>query len=389
MKKKEEASTLSGKMTKVEQTELAKKLEVLVEKRLGAHYGFSHKGTDSLITLKIVTSEEKYIRWVKDLLKPYNLPALRTRKNHGSGMKTTLLIDVSKISSETKTKIENDFKQISSVLAKKRRSIDSLKPEEKIVNVEQPQNETVISSSEKENRRPRKENPHRACLRYLLKVFSSEGLDFSKLNLSQENQTFRLSGGRDSIMMIKLASEVINYYFGDKVSCVLSDDNGPSLICSGWEETKNSQSKKYHFCPPSPEMEEKDILSRLQRVLKSKKYLSSKDGDGVCVQFKSNKRDDLFLALLEMGWNIKERKHGFIVYPLGYKEPSSENFGKGQEEVKEDAFNKLCELIESEDFNLLDEILKKKLLEKKEDFLKNKRREELSAYAESLLAVLK
>jgi len=392
MVEKEKKPSSGKKMSKVEQIELAKKLEVLIEKRLGAHYGFSHNGTDSLVSLKIVTSEEKYIRWVKDFLKPYKLPTLRTKKNHGSGMKTTILINIPKISSETKTKIESDFSRITSALVKKKGKMLGVdkKPEQ---NPEQPNQELVVPAPTK-IRRTKKECDHYAFSRFLSKVLAFEGLNFKDLSLTRCDKLFRINS--EDAEVLKLIAEASDYYFGKKVSCVVADNNGVGLSFERAGE-ECEQSQKFNFCYSPVVVDEKDIERRLQRILPSRKYHLTQDGEFVRVVFKSKKVDDLVLALLEMGWNISDPKNGFTVLPRFYKESNDSSQPEidakvtekvSKEDAREVAFQELCTLVESEDFVLLDESLKKEVLDKKEEYLRLKRVEKVTAQARYLLEAL-
>ena len=81
----------------------------------------------SRILLKITSSEKKYINWANDFLKHFKLPRLRTMKNHGSGMKTTILINVSKISKESIEKIDMDHQKLIKEMGT-RKNHQSLKP---------------------------------------------------------------------------------------------------------------------------------------------------------------------------------------------------------------------------------------------------------------------
>ncbi|NCU28564.1 MAG: hypothetical protein EOM85_02755 [Candidatus Moranbacteria bacterium] len=393
MGKSKKVSTLplAQKMSKVEQVKLAKKLEVLIEKNAGSHYKFEHSGTDMLVKLKITTSEEKYATQAGKFLEQYNLVFLSNKKNHGSGMKTTILINIPKMSPESKAKIEDDFNKITTALVKKKKVVDAPESEKA---PEQAQKEEV-SLLPKKIRRAKKECPHYAYSRYLSKVLSFEGYSFKELSLKHADKIFQISC--EDAEMIKIIAEATDYYFGKKISCVLAGNKG---ICLSFEEAgeESAQSQKYYFCYSPIEIEEKDIERRLKRVLKSNKYRLETDGPFVCVKFKSSKAEELIFSLMEMNWNIKESEGGFTVLPRFYKAPPvSDLLDKSISEVhekvdKEDEkdliFQKLCELIESEDFNLLDDLLKERILQKKEDHLKFKRREEVTAYAENLLAIL-
>lgn len=393
MVEKEKKLSSGKKMSKVEQIELAKKLEVLIEKRLGGHYGFSHNGTDSLVSLKIVTSEEKYIRWVKDFLKPYKLPTLRTKKNHGSGMKTTVLINIPKIPSETKTKIESDFSRITSALVKKKgRIVGADKKSEQ--NQEQLNQEMIVPAQTK-SRRTKKECDHYAFSRFISKVLAFEGLNFKDLSITRCDKLFRINS--EDAEVIKLIAEASDYYFGKKVSCVVADNKGVCLSFEGADE-ECEQSQKFNFCYSPVVVDEKDIEKRLQRILPSRKYRLTQDGKFVHVVFKSKKMEELMFALLEMSWNIKDNENGFTVFPRFYEKPTNSSQPETKAEgaanqviiqkIREDAFQELCALVESEDFVFLDESLKKEVLDKKEEYLRLKRVEKVTAQARYLLEAL-
>lgn len=200
-------------MDKIEQIELAKKLETLVEKRIGSHYGFEHRGTPKSVTLKITTSEVKYIRWAEKFLEPYKLPRKRMMKNHGSGMNTTILVDVSKIPEETKTKIENDFNTMLAEIAKK-----SKNPRQRYI-AKAEKEKLIFAESEAvevpKNKEERFSNPHFAYSRFISSVLKFEGRNFKDLEKIKEGTMVKISS--EDFQTIKILEQATNYYFGKRL----------------------------------------------------------------------------------------------------------------------------------------------------------------------------
>ena len=254
-------------------------------------------------------------------------------------------------------------------------------------------------------------------VKYLKSVLRFEGLDSKAFSVKKDGEDKFVLCSKDAYI-ITTAEEVINFYFGEKIANLYigNEDN-----CISFTSTKSQspQAKKFSFCSAPEEKENiQDIERRLNRVFSSKKYVIQKTKEGFDVNFQVKGLVELRFALIDMGWKIKDKDDGFsIVITRMAKTPqdltpntkpahkpvqktekeeqsprsilaSASSDSKESLNAKEEAFKKLCELIESEDFNLLSDLLKERVLQKKEDYLKFRRREEVTLYAENLLAIL-
>lgn len=256
--------------------------------------------------------------------------------------------------------------------------------------------------------------------KYLKSVLRFEGLDSKAFNVKKDGEDKFVLCSKDAYI-IKTAEEVINFYFGEKIANLYigNDDH-----CISFTSTKSQspQAKKFSFCSsPEGKVDIKDIEKRLKRVFSSNKYTIFKTTKGEFqfhVRFPVKGLIDLRFALSDMGWKIKEDDGGFYVAvlpsgkiqkevipvqemnPKPYLEQASSpeasldsnsDVVQSEKEIlmtRDEAYRLLCELVESEDFNLLDKNLQERILSKKEDYLKDKKREEVTAYAESLLEIL-
>lgn len=295
---------------------------------------------------------------------------------------------------------------------------DRLKPNQKKQNMKKLKDENLADNSGQVESLDFK-TPHCSkyeFAKYLKSVLRFEGLDTKAFSIKKEGDNLKLCS-KDPYVT-RTAEEAINYYFGKQVANVYvgNDDHCISFLEAN---EQSAQAKRFSFCPaPEEKADMQDIERRLNRVFSSKKYVIQKTKDGFDVNFQAKGLVELRFALLEMGWKIKDKDGGFSItvtrpakilkdlipntkpahkpvqktesteqshYPVltSVSSDSKESF-----KTKEEAFNKLCELIESEDFNLLDDLLKERVLQKKEDHLKSIRREEVTAYAKNLLAIL-
>lgn len=382
-------------MEKSEQIELAKKIELLVEKRMGSHYGFSHNGTDKTVTLKITSSEMKYINWANDFLKPFKLPRLRTMKNHGSGMKTTILINVSKISKESIEKIDMDHKKLIKEMGT-RKNHQSFKPKP-IERIED--NKEMSTPVVEKQKRSRKACPHYNYSKFLSNVLAFEGFDFKKEAFVRKDGGF-LKVCSENTDVLKLVEQATNYYVGGKVACVFAGNDKNDTCVSFEHKGDNTLRTKYKYCSApnfNSEDMEAEVLKRLNRVHTSRKYVVAQISvSRVKVVYNSINREDLIISLLEMGWKVTDESNGFLVLSSESKDTKKEDeveFSENSEVdnyvEKYDIYEELCKLADSPDFSLLDDELQKEVLLKRDAFIRKKKVAEVSIYAKSLLDKLK
>lgn len=342
------------KNNKTAQIKLSKKIEVLVEKRVGSYFSFSHNGTDTSVTLVISTSDERYIKRARTFLKNYKLPRRYTKKTHGSGMKNTILVNVSAIPEETKKMIEEDFGLIA--FGHKPKVTETIS-EDKVVKV-----------------RSRKDLTFYPFLRFLSSIFSFEGLDSSLVQKTRKGSEIKIEADPYTIDIVARAT---SYYFGEKV---LSQDRSFNLNLDGKEICQIAKDFKFTLPPVGGESVE-SVLKRLCRVFLSRKYKVDKKESGYQVSLRSNKLDSMVLALLDMGWNIEEASgEGFFILTVKKKVESTDS--------KEGVYQELISFSKSEDFELLESSLKEEVARKITEHEKALRAEGVKAYALSLLSKL-
>lgn len=111
-------------MTRNEQVELGKKIQLLIEKKVGSSFSSKFQGGGRVAILKIAGSDTKYIQKIRDYIsKGLGLSLLNGSKNHGSGMKNTILINLSEIDSTGIQNINTLFKRFCNNLPKKKEFI--------------------------------------------------------------------------------------------------------------------------------------------------------------------------------------------------------------------------------------------------------------------------
>lgn len=397
------------------QWDLYYKIKDIVQANFGKKFGIENQANGKTICMIVSKSDVVLIKRIRKYLKESLEIKVRSEDklsaNHGA-TGGTLVINISMFSPVTISLINDLHDKLKINLneskMKKNKSSevapDGANQSESLIPVES----TIPHCSKYE------------FTKYLKSVLRFEGLDSKAFNVKKDGEDKFVLYSKDAYI-IKTAEEVINFYFGEKIAN-LYIGNYDYCISFTSARSQSPQAKKFSFCSsPEGKADIKDIEKRLKRVFPSNKYAIFKTTKGEFqfhVRFPVKGLIDLRFALTDMGWKIIEDDGGFYVavLPSGkiQKEvipvqemspkPSLEHVSspetpldsnsdvvQSEKEIlmtKEEAYRLLCELVESEDFNLLDKNLQERILSKKEDYLKDKKREEVTAYAESLLEIL-
>jgi hypothetical protein len=295
------------------QVELGKKICVLCEKEYGVNFSHEFQGSGMVAILKMAGSDPKFITKIKVYLRgTFKLTLEEPRKNHGRGMKATILVNLSEISQDSVEIINDAFRKAFNGEGVKK--IQQIVVEDKSVPavIEEPTAEAVLSK----RRIKKRDEGHYAITVAISSVFRFEKLspDFSCKKTDNLYEVFcknkQVADSVEKILnwrinpnfVIRSENTFIVDYVGGK------KDNRRSTFCFPPIFGKNQE----------PEQVVDDIKKRLMKInLNSRPVVSfSKEGEFLVTYVKSVIAPKIYSIIISMGWNVKENnKNSFYVYP--------------------------------------------------------------------------
>jgi hypothetical protein len=295
------------------QVELGKKLCVLCEKEHGVNFSHEFQGSGPVVILKIAGSDPKLINKMRSYLwGVFKLTMEKPRKNHGRGMKATILVNLSEISQHSVDSITDAFRKAFNGEGVKK--IQQIVVEDKSVLavIEEPTTEAVLPK----RRIKKRDEGHYAITVAISSVFRFEKLspDFSCKKIGNLYEVLC-----SNKQVADSVEKILNWRINDS-NLVVRNDNTFIVDYIG----NKKENRRSTFCfPPifgknqEPEQVVDDIKKRLMKInLNSRPIISFlKEGEFLVTYVKSVIAPKIYSIILSMGWNVKENNaNSFYIY---------------------------------------------------------------------------
>lgn len=305
-------------LTRQEQIDtLGKKICLLLQEKYGTFFSSSYEGAGMVATLKIVSSDLKKIKWAKSYLKSsLKLGMKKVSKNHGSGIHTTILIDLSDVSADSAERILSATQPVLKKANDNKKEVLPVVGTEKLEHVSEsvPEPEAAAIIILEEVVKIEKDHDLKSLISYITWMLKFEGVSSKSFlcDKMKEGEYCITCNSTDDAVKV---DTYLSWLVGDP-SLVVTEKK--VVMVDYKKKIKKEKSlERFRFClPPSGRADSEEIKRRLLRVsVGSRPSVSARSESKFMVSYvRSNFAEKVYSVLISMGWKVEAlSKSSFIV----------------------------------------------------------------------------
>lgn len=337
-------------LSREQQIALGKKITALVEKQIGPSFNSKYQGSGKVAILRIAASKLDMIKTARsyiqnDLSLEIQSSNPQNHKNHGSGMKRTILINLSEQKPETILKVESTFKlmlengnlkKVAPVVTASETSIpdtDSL--------VEKTEKQLAIEATNHMNHKIHEmveedsKSPMKSISLFLASLFSAEQDIMNPLSKDKlkVRELFFYGAEKDGYHALCCCDEVtaakiekaLQWFLGKNWALRLEDYDLDVMVDLSKVEQKKKRVAGILYCfPPSYSASIDEVLARVYRLSHdSKPEMGCIGNYSFEVSFGKKKMAlKIFTYMQQMGWfvTLSEKEDRILIYTGDKKE---------------------------------------------------------------------